>query len=118
MELTPFAQELRKNATKAERHLWYDFLRTYPIQFRRQKAYGRYILDFYCIRARLAIELDGSQHYEQAGLEYDRRRTVFLNRAGVAVLRFSNVEVMKDFQGVCTEIATRLQERLEELGEQ
>ncbi|MEG1579170.1 MAG: endonuclease domain-containing protein, partial [Oscillospiraceae bacterium] len=102
---------------KEARHLWYDFLRVHPVQFRRQKPFGRYIVDFYCADARLAIELDGSQHYEQEGLEYDRRRTVFLNRAGVAVLRFSNVEVMKNFQGVCTEIVTRLQERLEELGE-
>ena len=58
------AQELRKNATKEENHLWYDFLRTYPVQFLRQKPFGPYIVDFYCHKAKLAIELDGSQHYE------------------------------------------------------
>ena len=68
-----FAQELRKNATKEENHLWYDFLKTHPLQFRRQKPFGQYIVDFYCDKAKLAIELDGSQHYGEVGLEYDKK---------------------------------------------
>ena len=66
--LVPFARELRKNMTKEERRLWYDFLRNYPIKFTRQKVLGRYIADFYCAKAKLVVELDGSQHYEPRGL--------------------------------------------------
>ncbi len=62
-ELTPLAKQLRREMTKEERHLWYDFLRTYPVRFSRQKALGRYIVDFYSAKAKLVIELDGSQHY-------------------------------------------------------
>ena len=69
------AQALRKNAAAEENRLWYDFLRTYPIQFRRQVPLGRYIVDFFCAGAKLAVELDGSQHYEGNGPEYDRERT-------------------------------------------
>lgn len=61
------AQHLRKNATKEENKLWYQFLRTYPVQFRRQVVFGPYILDFYCAAAKLAVELDGSQHFEETG---------------------------------------------------
>ena len=63
-KIVPFAKELRKNMTKEERHLWYDFLKTYPVRFLRQKVLGRYIADFYCAKANVVIELDGSQHYE------------------------------------------------------
>ena len=62
-KLTRNAQTLRKNMTKEERHLWYDYLRSYPIRFQRQKVLGKYIADFYCAEAKLVIELDGSQHY-------------------------------------------------------
>ena len=69
------AQQLRKYATKEENHLWYDFLRTHPIQFLRQKPFGPYVVDFYCHKAKLAIELDGSQHYEEEGIRKDAERT-------------------------------------------
>ena len=59
------ARSLRKEMTKEERHLWYDFLRAYPIRFSRQKVLGKYIADFYCAAAKLVIELDGGQHYEE-----------------------------------------------------
>lgn len=62
-----FAKELRKNMTKEERHLWYDFLRSYPVKFTRQKVLGRFIADFYCSEAKLIVELDGNQHYEAEG---------------------------------------------------
>ena len=68
-ELTPLAKQLRREMTKEERHLWYDFLRTYPVQFSRQKVLGRYIVDFYSAKAKLVIELDGSQHYETDQVE-------------------------------------------------
>ena len=98
--------------TKEERKLWYDYLRNYPYQFRRQVAFGNYILDFYCAAAKLAIELDGSQHYEQEGQEYDSRRTAYLNRAGIMVLRFSNTDVMRNLTGVCQMIDMTINERI------
>ena len=63
-QLVPLAKQLRKEMTKEERHLWYDFLRAYPVRFSRQKVLGKYIADFYSAEAKLVIELDGSQHYE------------------------------------------------------
>ncbi len=99
------ARLLRKNATKEENHLWYDFLRTYPIQFLRQRPVGPYIVDFYCHKAKLAIELDGSQHYEGDGPQYDAARTAYLEQQKhLHVLRFSNLEVEQNFEGVCTAI--------------
>ena len=99
------AQKLRKNATKEENHLWYDFLRTYPVQFLRQKPFGPYIVDFYCYKARLAIELDGSQHYEENGPELDAARTAYLQEVEkIKVLRFTNLEIKQNFEGVCAVI--------------
>ena len=78
--LVSSARGLRQNMTKEEKHLWYDFLRTYPIRFSRQKILGRYIADFYCASLKLVVELDGSQHYEESGLEKDADRTAFLEQ--------------------------------------
>ena len=99
-DLTEKAQSLRRNMTKEERHLWYDFLRTFPYRFRRQKPIGCYILDFYCAEVRLAVELDGSQHFEEAGEAYDKDRTRYLEHQGIRVLRFSNRELWENFDGV------------------
>ncbi len=99
--LVPFAKELRKNMTKEERHLWYDFLRDYPIKFLRQKILGKYITDFYCAKAKLVIELDGSQDYEEKGLENDLKRTEFLKEYGIEVVRISNLDINRNFKGVC-----------------
>ena len=99
--LTKNAKALRKNMTKEERHLWYDFLRTYPIRFLRQKVIDQYIVDFYCHSARLIIELDGSQHYEAQGLLRDRIRTEHIEDRGLTVLRIPNNEVNYNFDGVC-----------------
>ena len=90
--------------TKEERHLWYDYLRNYPAKIYKQKIIGNYILDFYCHQAKLAIELDGSQHYEEAGQEYDRKRTEFLEAEGITVFRVSNRDVNENFRGVCEAI--------------
>ena len=95
---------LRKNMTPEERHLWYDFLRTYPIRFNRQKIIGKYIVDFYCAKAKLIIELDGSQHYEDGGIEKDIERTKFLQQYGFKVIRIPNNEIKQNFRGVCEHI--------------
>ena len=98
------ARNLRKNLTKEERHLWYNFLREYPIRFRRQEIIGNYIADFYCSSASLIIELDGSQHYEEAGKNHDQERTAYFASLGLRVLRFSNYDVLNHFRGVCEAI--------------
>ena len=102
--LKPHAQSLRREMTRQERHLWYDFLKTYPAQFRRQKPFGNYIGDFYCASAKLVVEIDGSQHYEPDGRENDEKRDRYLKGLGLSVLRFSNYEVDCHFDGVCAQI--------------
>ena len=101
---TAVARMLRKNMTKEERHLWYDFLRTHPARFTRQKVLGKYVVDFYSPSAELVIELDGSQHFVKEGQAYDEERTTYLEQYGLTVLRFANNEVTGDFQGVCEKI--------------
>ena len=98
------ARILRKNQTKEKSLLWNLFLKRYPLRFRRQFIIGNYIVDFYCHGARLAVELDGSQHYEPTELEKDRIRTAYLEEQGVHVLRFSNLDVLRRFEDVCAEI--------------
>ena len=90
-----------KNMTKEERHLWYDFLKGYPVQFKRQFPLESYITDFYCFRAKLVVELDGSQHCEPEEIAYDQKRTAFLESKGLMVLRVSNLDVMRKFNAVC-----------------
>ena len=107
-ELTTNAKILRKNMTKEERHLWYDFLKSYPIRFLRQKVIGNYIVDFYCHSARLIIELDGSQHYEDKGIENDIKRDMSLNDLGINVLRYSNLDINQRFESVCEDILNHI----------
>ena len=109
------ARNLRKNMTKEERHLWYDFLRFYPVKFLRQKILGKYIVDFYCAEAQLIVELDGSQHYEDKGMEYDTGRTAYLEQYGVRVLRIPNNEVNLNFPGVCEYIDLAVRQSLSQL---
>ncbi|MBQ3111399.1 MAG: endonuclease domain-containing protein, partial [Firmicutes bacterium] len=111
-QLVPLAKQLRKNMTKEERHLWYDFLRDYPVRFMRQRVIGRYIVDFYCARAKLVVELDGSQHFEDANAEKDAERTAVLAGYGLQVLRIANNEVNQNFRGVCEYIDAAVQEKL------
>ena len=87
--------------TKEERHLWYDFLCAYPIRFLRQKVIDNYIVDFYCHEARIIIELDGSQHYEEKGLLQDKIRTEKIENRGFTVIRIPNNAVSQNFRGVC-----------------
>lgn len=114
-KLTLRARELRKKATKQENHLWYDYLKDYPIRFKRQKPISSFIVDFHCHAARLVVELDGSQHYDEQGHIYDKERAAILEQYGVKVLRFSNLEVERNFQGVCTAIDLAVKERIEQL---
>ena len=104
----PLAKNLRRNMTPWERKLWYDFLRQYPVRFQRQKAIGNYIVDFYCAKARLVIELDGGGHYTPEEIENDNLRTEVLNHMNLAVLRFSNLDIDQNFSGVCTRIDTAI----------
>lgn len=103
-KLTANAKELRKNMTREERHLWYDFLKTLPVTIHRQKVLGNYIADFYCANAKIVIELDGSQHYEASGQEADKIRDDYFRSLGLRVLRYSNLEVNRNFDGVCADI--------------
>ena len=100
-QLVPLAKQLRKDMTKEERRLWYDFLRSYPVRFSRQKVLGKYIADFYSAEAKLVIELDGSQHYEDETAEKDSQRTAFLENCGLTVIRIPNNEVSRNFRGIC-----------------
>lgn len=100
-KLVSNARTLRKNMTKEEKHLWYDFLRTHETKFLRQKPLGKYIADFYCASARLVIELDGSQHYEKINIEKDSERTAYLEQFGLTVMRIPNCEINNNFNGVC-----------------
>ena len=107
-KLTPNARSLRKNMTKEERHLWYDFLKGLPVMVHRQKVIGKYIVDFYIADAKLVIELDGSQHYETEYQLKDTFRDVWLEKQGFMVLRIPNSEINRNFRGVCDEIYSRV----------
>ena len=98
------ARALRKEMTPQERHLWYDFLRHYPVKVYKQRIIGRYIVDFYCASARLVIEVDGSQHYYEQGKAYDAGRTAFLKHLGLMVVRYSNADINVRFREVCESI--------------
>lgn len=111
-KLIPRAKELRREMTPQERHLWYDFLRTYPVRFQRQKTIDSFIVDFYCSSAKLIIELDGSQHYSEQGLAYDEERSAVLSKYNLTVLRFTNIEIDKQFQAVCDKIHCAVQIKL------
>ena len=111
-ELTFRARQLRGNMTRQERHLWYDFLRQYPVRFLRQKVIDVWIVDFYCRDAGLVLELDGSQHFEKEGLQSDSVRTKALEQYGLMVLRIPNNEIDHNFDGVCTYIDHLVKQRI------
>ena len=110
------ANNLRKNMTDYEKKLWYQFLRLFPVKYIRQKRLGNYIADFYCHKAKLVIELDGEQHYEEDALEYDQIRTNFLEQYNLIVLRFTNYELSNNYSGICEHIENVVKERLIEFG--
>ena len=103
-KLKPCAQKLRKEMTREERHLWYDFLKGLPVTFNRQKVIGSYIADFYCASAKIIVELDGSQHYEEKGVNQDEKRDAYFSELGIKVLRYSNYDITIHFDSVCEDI--------------
>ena len=110
--LKKYSTELRNNSTPEENKLWYEFLRTYPVRFNRQRIIDNYIVDFYCPKARLAVEIDGSQHYEPKAEKYDENRTGKLEKLGLFVLRFANNEINENFYEVCTVIDREIKNRI------
>ena len=114
-QLVPLAKQLRKEMTKEERHLWYDFLRTHPVRFSRQKVLGKFIADFYSAEAKLVIELDGSQHYEDSNVVKDAERSVFLEGYGLTIIRIPNNEITRNFRGVCEYIDAAIRQSLSQL---
>ena len=107
------ARDLRKNMTRQEKHLWYDFLCKYPVKWVRQRPIDSFIVDFYCFKAKLVIEIDGSQHYSEQGLEYDKERTEILQKYSLEVMRFTNAEIDKEFPAVCEAIDKKVKERIQ-----
>ena len=110
------AKNLRKNATRQEKHLWYDFLSNYEVRFQRQKAIDNFIADFYCHRAKLVIEIDGSQHYTDKGMKKDEFRTEILEEYDLKIRRFSNRQIQTNFKGVCLYIDEVVKASLREGG--
>src|SRR3954468_23597882 len=102
------ARALRRDLTRAERKLWYEFLGALPVRFTRQKPLGRYIVDFYCSSHLLVIEVDGDSHFTAHGETHDRQRTGALSAHGLRIIRFTNREVMEQFEGVCGRILEAL----------
>ena len=90
--------------TKEEKHLWYDFLKTLPVNVSRQKVFGNYIADFYIAKANLIIELDGSQHYSESEEQSDKLRDSYFNTLGIKVLRYTNLQIQREFRNVCNDI--------------
>lgn len=111
-ELTHLARQLRPNTTEEKRRLWYCFLRGHEARFSRQKVLGRYIADFYSAKAKLVIELDGSQHYDEENASKDKERTAFLEQYGLKVIRIPNNELNKSFRNVCEYIDTTAKQRM------
>ena len=95
------ARNLRRNMTPQERHLWYDFLRYCNPRFRRQELLGTYVADFFCHKAKLVVEVDGSQHFEPEKIKQDNIRTEYFQSLGLRVFRVDNGEINRNFDGVC-----------------
>ncbi len=103
-ELVASAKELRKNMTIAEKKLWYSYLKSFKFKVLRQRPIDRFIADFYCPPLKLVIEVDGNSHFADVGKDYDRERTQVLEGYGLTILRFTNEQVLQDFQSVCEAI--------------
>jgi len=103
------ARRLRKEMTRHEKHLWYDFLKNYPVHIYKQRIIGSYIVDFYCPSANLVIEIDGNQHYTEEGMEYDANRTEIFEQNNLKVLRFHNSDIDSNFDCVCKFISDEIE---------
>ncbi len=111
------SRELRKNATRQEKQLWYQYLNSFPVRMHRQMVLGNFIVDFYCHKAKLVIEIDGGQHFDDEKLKMDEVRTAWLESQGLVVLRFTNLEVDRHFFEVCERIREVVDQRLDELAD-
>ena len=98
--LKKYAVEMRKNQTDEEKKVWYQILKGRTPKFHRQRIIGNYIVDFYCPQLRLAIEIDGYQHFYEENIEYDNKRTEYIESQDIYILRFENTEVNKDIEYV------------------
>ena len=99
-DLNEYAVKMRKNQTDEEKKVWYQILKGRKPKFHRQRIIGNYIVDFYCPELRLAIEIDGYQHYLEGNYEYDVKRTKYIEAQDIYVLRFANTDVNRDFEYV------------------
>ena len=117
-ELDKYAKNLRKNMTNEEKTIWYDFLNRITPRFHRQKIIGNYIVDFYCPKLKIVIEIDGVQHYNVANSVYDNERTQFLESLGLSVIRFDNIDIKKEFGTVVYDITTHCEDKARMLGVQ
>ncbi|MBQ2201886.1 MAG: endonuclease domain-containing protein, partial [Clostridia bacterium] len=106
--LKPFSRKMRREMTKEERHLWYDFLKGLSVTVHRQKILGNYIADFYIASKKLVIELDGSQHYMDEGVRSDRDRDAWMRENGITVLRYTNLQINRELSAVCEDILKHL----------
>ena len=111
-KLTSISRTLRKNMTKEERHLWYDFLKTLSINVCRQKVINNFIVDFYIPIVKIVIELDGAQHYDDDAIIKDKERDLSLNSLGIKVLRYTNLDIANNFDGVCEDILRNINLRI------
>ena len=111
-KLLNIAKTLRRNMTRHEKHLWYDFLQKYPLKIYKQRIIDNYVVDFYCHSARLVIELDGSQHYSEKGEQSDVKRTQVIEKYNLKVIRFSNKDIDDNFEGVCLAIDEAIKQRV------
>ena len=111
-ELLNIAKILRRNMTRQEKHLWYDFLQHYPVKVYKQRIIDDFVVDFYCHQARLVIEIDGSQHYTLEGKKHDEMRTKIIEGYGLHIIRFSNKDIDEKFEGVCYTIDKTIKERI------
>lgn len=107
-KLVPFAKKHRKNPTPAERKLWFLLLKGYKPYFYWQRQIGGFIVDFYCPAAKLVLEVDGESHFTEGGKAYDAKRSAYLERQGLRILRFTNAEVMDNLEGVQQRIVEAL----------
>lgn len=111
-DINNIAKTLRKQMTRQERHLWYDFLRNYYVKVYRQRTIDNYVADFYCPAAKLVVELDGGQHYTEKKMLVDKHRSLIINQCGIHVVRIPNNEIDNNFYSVCTYLDSIIKKRI------
>ncbi len=104
-KLIPRAKEMRhEDMTPAEKKLWFEYLKGKKPRWRDQRPFDGYIVDFYCPALKLVIEVDGDSHFTPEAQAYDAERTKHLESLGLHIIRFSNLEIMQNFAGVCEQL--------------